>query len=196
MKKVFYTIIFFILFLFIQQIPSIFGSETVGFPFKTHKYWFAIVHNNLPNTATTHILYRPKNIYLNFAVYAMVVFLGYCYLRKQNPLKVLTNRITKIFKSKWFRRTILLLVCSFIIFAPLQFLPYHSGFEGNISRKIGFPQVFYYVVDAHCHRFIVFKSLGLVFNFIIIAFATLLLSFIVWLGKTLYHKIYAKRSQT
>ncbi|MBF6640387.1 hypothetical protein IVB69_02725 [Flavobacterium sp. J49] len=191
MKKVFYTIVFFILFFVIQRIPYIFDNGRVGFPFATHKHWFTTESNNRWNTSisTTHIIDRPQNIYLNFAIYSIIVFLTYCIFAKQNPFRLITNKTIGAVKSKWFRKTFELLGYSFIIFAIVQFLPFSYNFENGMAKKIGFPIVAYYVYDADCYIGKFFHYDILIANFVIVTIATFLIYLTIQLIKLILNKL-------
>ena len=198
MKKVFYTIVFFILFIAIQQLPNTLKQNSYGFPLSTYKYSFTTDNNKQWSTSitTTHVSRTPYNIFINFAFYTIAVLLVYCYIKKQNVFKFLTNRTTfltsqliNFVRSKWVRTTFKLLGYSFIIFAIIQFLPYHSAFKNGVSRQIGFPQAAYYVYDAQCYSDSHFELRYLISNFIIITIATFSIYFIIQIITLIYNTI-------
>ena len=191
MKRVLYLIGFFILFFIIQQLPYLFDHKTRGFPLTTYTYWFEKEHTQWGNGSitTTHVIWRPENIYINFGIYVLVVFFVYCYKTKQNPFKLALDKTIRFLKSKSLRKTLVLLGYSFIIFAIVQFIPYHRDFKNGVAGEIGYPNRAYYIVDAQCYHDVFFEPIFLVLNFMLFTTITFLTYFTIKLFKMLYNKL-------
>ena len=196
MKGFFFIILFFILFFVIQRIPYQFDHKTTGFPLTTYSYWFTTTHiNEYSQVTTTHVVNKPKNVYINFVIYTIIIVFLYGFVTKQNVLKLISNNIIEVVKSKWLRKTFELLAYSFIIFAITQFIPYHRNFENNIACNIGFPNVAYYVYDAQCYRDTFFEPVLFIVNFVAITILTFSLYFIIQFVKTIYNKLQTIKNQ-
>jgi hypothetical protein len=188
MKKIFYIVVFFILFHIIQRLPIIFGQESVGFPLTTFKLWFTTTRNDdLNSTTTKHLINEPNNIYINFVIYSGIVSLFYWYVVKKNVFeillgKLLFNKIMSILKSRWLVKTFKIFKYSYIFFMffiTLQFLPYRDEFENDISSRIGFPKDVYYRHDIQCYVTTYYEPLNLIINYITILIFTILIYLIV-----------------